>query len=340
MPRASNVECRVFPVSRGTVDTRREDERVAALAAPQWGVVDVAQLHSCGITDAGIESRVARGLLHRKHQGVYAVGHPHLPLEGRFLAALLACGEGAVLSHRAAAAAGGYLAWQGGPIDVLVKDTTTRVHEGIRVHRTQRLEPHEIQRRNGLTTTTPARTLVDLAAVLDAKALRRATREAQAQKRVTHAELIRTLERLRPCRGARKLEQLLATGPAPTGSELEDLVLDLLLNAGFQRPAINQAITLGATTIVPDFRWPEQRLTLEADGAEWHDNPIARADDAERQALLEAHGDRVIRVRWQQVIRDRPRTVARLRAAGAPSYSAARSRIALAVPSIVGSEVT
>ena len=201
---------------------------------------------------------------------------------------------------------------------MLVKDTTTRVHKGIRVHRTNRLEPYEIQRRNGLTITTPPRTLVDLAAILDAKALRRATREAQAQKRAQHVEIIRTLERLRPCRGARKLADILATGPSPTRSELEDLVLDLLLDAGFQRPAINHPIDLGGTSVVPDFRWPDQRLTLEADGAEWHDNPIARADDAERQALLEAHGDRVIRVRWQHVIRDRPRTVARLRAAGAP----------------------
>lgn len=228
----------------------------------------------------------------------------------------------AALSHRASAAVDGYLTWHGGPVDVLVKDTTTRVHQGIHVHRTKRLEPDEIRHRNGLTTTSPARTLVDLAAVLNSKTLRRATRQAQSLKLVTHTEIMKSLDRLRPCRGARKLEEILATGPAPTRSELEDLVLDFLLQAGFQRPAINVPITVDGRHLIPDFRWPDQHLTLEADGADWHDNPVAATDDAERQALLEAYGDRVIRVRWHQVIRDRHRTIARLRAAGAPTEGA------------------
>jgi very-short-patch-repair endonuclease len=280
--------------------------------------VDAAQLHAAGLNDRAIARRVERGLLHPKHRGVYAVGHPHIPLEGRFLAALLACGEGAILSHRAAAARDGYLPWRGGPVDVLVTGTTTRVHEGIRTHRTRRLRPDEVAWREDLAATKPAQTLVDLASVLDAKTLRRAVREAQAQRFVTHVEIVRTLERLRPCRGARKLASILATGPAPTRSELEDLVLDLIVNAGFERPDINVPIQRGTTTVIPDFRWPQQRLVVEADGAQWHDNPLARADDAERQALLEAHGDRVIRVRWREVVGDRARTVARLRAAGAP----------------------
>ena len=322
MPHPNSAHCRLTTDNPKELDNRRADVAVAALAAPQWGVVDIAQLRACGLNDVDVALRVERGSLHPKHRGVYAVGHEYLPLQGRFLAALLACGDGALLSHRAAAAVGGFLAWRGGPIDVLVLDTTTRLHAGIRLHRTIRLQPEDVQRRDGLPVTTPARTLVDLAAVLEYRTLRRATREAQARKCVTHAEIVRTLERLRPCRGARKLAQILATGPAPTRSELEDLVLDLLLDAGFQHPAVNLPITIGGRRVVPDFRWPDQRLTLEADGAEWHDNPIARSDDAERQALLEAHGDRVIRVRWQQVIRDRPRTIARLRAAGAPTEAA------------------
>ena len=293
---------------------------MAAAAAPQWGVLDVAQLHACGVTDAGIESRVARGMLHRKHKGVYAVGHPHIPLEGRFLAALLACGDDAALSHRAAAARDGYLPWRGGPVDVLVTGTTTRVHAGIRTHRTERLNAEDVRIAGGLRATAPARTLVDLASVLDAKTLRRAAREAQAQRLVTHIAVVRTLERLRPCRGARKLAGILATGPAPTRSELEDLVLDLILAAGFQPPDINVPLQLGTTTVIPDFRWPHQRLVVEADGAQWHDTPLAQAGDADRQALLEAHGDRVVRVRWRDVVGDRTRTVARLRAAGAPLH--------------------
>jgi very-short-patch-repair endonuclease len=313
-----DAECRLTAVYREELDTRRADASVAALAGSQWGVVDVDQLHAAGLNDRAIARRVERGLLHPKHRGVYAVGHPHIPLEGRFLAALRACGEDAVLCHRTAAARDGYLPWRGGPVDVLVLGTTTRVHDGIRTHRTRRLQPDEVARRDGIAATTPARTLVDLASVLDPKTLRRAVREAQAQRLVTHLEIVRTLERLRPCRGARRLATILATGPAPTRSELEDLVLDLILNAGFSKPAINVPIQIQNTVVIPDFRWPAQRLVVESDGAQWHDNPLARADDADRQALLEAHGERVVRVRWHEVVGDRARTVARLRAAGAP----------------------
>jgi very-short-patch-repair endonuclease len=73
--------------------------------------------------------------------------------------------------------------------------------------------------------------------------------------------------------------------------------------------------------VIPDFRWPEQRLTIEADGAEWHDDRLTREDDAKRQALLEAHGERVLRITWQQTIAQRRQTLERIRAAGAPTYT-------------------
>ena len=108
----------------------------------------------------------------------------------------------------------------------------------------------------------------------------------------------------------------------PTRSELEDAALDLLLRGGLAHPDVNRPLTLSGRRVIPDFRWPEQRLVLEADGAAWHDNPLAREDDAQRQAILEAHGERVVRVTWEQVVaRPRP-TFARVAAAGAP-YCAA-----------------
>ena len=110
----------------------------------------------------------------------------------------------------------------------------------------------------------------------------------------------------------------MATGPAPTRSELEDAVLDLMLRGGLVHPQVNEALRLSGRRVVPDFRWPEQRLVVEADGAAWHDNKLAREDDAERQALLEAHGDRVLRVTWDQAIARPGQTLARIRAAGAP----------------------
>ena len=81
---------------------------------------------------------------------------------------------------------------------------------------------------------------------------------------------------------------------------------------------MNKPFDLGGRLVIPDFRWPDQRLIVEADGAAWHDRKLAREDDAERQALLEAHGERVLRVTWAQVVRRRAETLRRIRAAGAP----------------------
>ena len=107
----------------------------------------------------------------------------------------------------------------------------------------------------------------------------------------------------------------------PTRSEFEDLLLDLVLAAGFAPPDVNVPLRLEGRLVIPDLRWPAQRLCVEADGRMWHDDPVARADDAERQALLEASGERVLRVTWHQALVGRARTVARLAAAGAPRLS-------------------
>ena len=175
------------------------------------------------------------------------------------------------------------------------------------------LEVQDTTHHHGIPITTPARTLVDLAATLDHRALRRAVR--QAQPRVTTAKIAATLDRLGPRRGTTKLARILATGPAPTRSELEDVVLDLILAAGLPHPQINQPLTIQGRRVIPDFRWPDRRLVVEADGAAWHDNRLAREDDAERQALLEAHGERVLRVTWPQAVGRRGETIKRLRTA-------------------------
>jgi very-short-patch-repair endonuclease len=100
-----------------------------------------------------------------------------------------------------------------------------------------------------------------------------------------------------------------------TRSALEDALLDLILDAGLSAPRVNEALGLDGRRVVLEFRWPRQRLVVEADGAAWHDNPLARADDAERQALLEAHGERVLRVTWHQAVRRPRQTLARIREA-------------------------
>jgi very-short-patch-repair endonuclease len=293
------------------------DARIARLAAEHWGVVSADELRRCGLSYKAVEDRVRNGRLHLLHRGVYAVGHPNVPLEGRFLAAVKACGPTAVLSHFSAAALYELLPWDDRYPEVTA--TVMRSHRGIRTHRSSVLAVDDITRHKGIPITTPARTVVDLAAKLDYRPLRRAVR--QALRLVPATQIVKTLDRLGPRRGVTNLARILATGHTPTRSELEDAVLDLIVAGGLEAPDVNRPLTVHGRRIVPDFRWPAERLVVEADGAEWHDDRLAREDDAERQALLEAHGERVLRVTWSQAIARRRQTLARLRAAGAPTYT-------------------
>src|SRR5688572_709686 len=163
-------------------DATRPDVRVAMLASNQWGVVDLDDLRRCGLSNDAVERRVRAGRLHPLYKRVFAVGHTNLPQQARILAAVKACGDGAYASLHSS----------GEP---------NRRHDGIRVHRTARLDPRDVTRCQGIPATSPARTLVDLAAVLTYEQLRRATREAQALRLVALPQLVETLARLRPCRG-------------------------------------------------------------------------------------------------------------------------------------------
>jgi very-short-patch-repair endonuclease len=253
------------------------------------------------------------------HQGVYAVGHPNPPLEGRFLAAVKASATDAALSHFSGAAHWEMVDWDGRRIEVVVPRAGVRSQPGLRVHRTKVLEPRDVVHHRGIPVTSPARTLIDLSSVLPEIGLRRATSRALSLRLLSVAQLVEALHRLgRGRRGIGKLRRILAGGPAPTRTELEDLVLEFLLSSGFARPAVNRPLILDGRRVVPDFRWPEQQLVVEADGAAWHDHKLAREDDAERQALLESHGERVLRLTWSQVVFEPERTRARIRGAGAP----------------------
>jgi hypothetical protein len=246
------------------------------------------------------------------------VGHANLPLQGRFLAAVKACGPGAVLSHFSAAALFGIVSWDGRCPEVTVAGSATRAHRGIRVHRTGFLEELDVVREQAIPVTSAARTIVDLAASLAQRKLRRAVRQAQALGLVPLGELAEVMARLGPRRGIRTLATILASGPAPTRSELEDRTLDLMLSGGLAHPDVNVPLVIDGRKVIPDFRWPAQHLVVEADGAAWHGGKLAREDDAERQALLEAHGERVVRLTWAQVVARPRETLVRLRAAGAP----------------------
>lgn len=299
-------DCRLL--RRGAEEPDNAGVRVAGLAAEQWGVVTLAELRACGMSSDQVTARVRAGHLHRLYRGVYAVGHTNLTLEGRFLAAVKACGPGAVLSHLCAAILFGLTDPFDRAIDVTVPGTSMRTHPGVRVHRTSSLEARDTTRHRGVPTTTPLRTLHDSARDTTRRGLTRLVRRAQALHHVS-ARHLATSPRLAP---------IIATGPAPTRSEFEDVLLDLVLGAALAPPQVNPKLVLGARTVHPDLRWPQQRLSVEADSRTWHAGELARADDAERQALMEAHGERVVRITWQEAVARPGQTVARLRAAGAP----------------------
>ena len=293
------------------------DARVARHAAEQQGRVSVHQLAVCGLDDSAIARRVVKGLLHRVHIGVYAVGHPGETLHAKFMAAVLAGGEGAVLSHWAAAALWGILRWEDRPVDVTVRGSgNRRQRTGLRFHRSRSLGPHDVTARHGIRVVSVARMLLEIAPQLSDRRLRRAVRQGLAENLVTPHEIQDVIARGNGHRGTKRLA-VAAGAPAPTLSGHEDDVLDLVLAGGLEHPDINRPLVVGGITYKPDMRWAAQRLILEVDSS-WHDDPVAQACDAERQSDLEAFGERVLRTRREQALADPRQLVARLVAAGAP----------------------
>src|SRR6266511_3782412 len=188
------------------MQTAKCDLVIARIAARQHGVVSYSQLRAAGMSQPVISKRTKASRLHRLHRGVYAVGHTNLSFEGRCMAATLALGNGAVVSHRSAAAVWGMLPAHTGSIDVTVPgDGGREKHKGIRVHRSSTLIAGVTTRRNGIAVTKPARTLRDLHRTVPQSVYQRAIRRALDLRLISSADL-------------RREEEL-------TRSELERLVL-------------------------------------------------------------------------------------------------------------------
>jgi len=282
--------------------TTDPDVLVAQRAASQWGVLTAAELLACGLTRREIEVRVRLGLLHLLHRGVYVVGHRNVTTEGRFLAAVKACGPDAVLSHYAGACLHCLLKYDGRPIDVTAP--TKRTRPLIKTHRSEVIERVIVKQ---IPVTPKLRTVIDLARVEDEATVTRALRAAK----FSEAELA-----LLPPTGM--IGRILNLSAAPTASHAEDVVLDLVLKAGLEHPEVNRPQRVPGRLTVPDLRSPAQQLIVEVDSREWHSDPLAQRHDADRQARLEAQGWRVLRVTAAQAKLHPQLTIARMRAAGAP----------------------
>jgi very-short-patch-repair endonuclease len=296
MPHRSAV-----PEARPQQPHARRDLAVARRAATQHGVLSAAELYACGLDDHAILARVRNGRLFKRFRGVYAVGHDMLTLDGCFLAAVKACAPDAVLSFYAAAVMDALLPWDGRDPEVTAPNP--RRHKGIHAHRSDTIERRYIR---GIPVTPTLRTLIDLAgSPLPYAQLRRAVNEALNQRLIRLRDLV-----ISDRRGANRLRRIIASA-APTMSELEDVLLAVIVQGGLPMPEVSQW-HLG---FKPDFRWPAQRVIVEADGKRTHDQALARADDAARQAHFEAHGELVLRVSWEQATLEPKATLRRIRRA-------------------------
>ena len=208
------------------------------------------------------------------------------------------------------------------------RDGAARQQQGAGGHpRTPHTEPavDDVWRHDGIPTTSPERLLLDMAARLRDEPLRRMMSRAQSMRLTNLRRLGRQLDRAAGRPGRARFARVLASRPPATRSELEDRLYDLVLAGGLPEPDVNVPLHLGGRRIIPDFRWPEHRLIVEADSRQWHDTPQARAEDAERQALLEAHGERVLRVTWEQATLHAAQTLRRIYSAGPGSGPRAAS---------------
>jgi len=272
------------------VQKSARDERIAEIARRQHGAISIRQLNAAGIGSSAVRKRCQAGRLHRLHRGVYAVGHVAPSLERRWMAAVLALGDGAVLSHLGAAALWRLLTRRGGPVDVsLPSRDGRRKRVGIRVHRPESLEPQHSTKRLGIPVTTPERTLRDLRGAVSPGELRRAVRQAEFLG--------------------------LPTGPDiavdHTRSELERRFLLLCRRHRLPEPEVNRRI--GQMTV--DFCWAGRRLIVETDGFQSHAGRQAFEDDRARELRLRRFGYEVLHLSYRQVVDEPAETAAAIRAA-------------------------
>ncbi|MEA2349043.1 MAG: hypothetical protein QOG62_2830 [Thermoleophilaceae bacterium] len=284
---------------------------IATLAKRQHGVITRSQLVMAGMSNHQIDQWLRTGRLQCIHRGVYLLG-PIAPPLAREIAAVFACGEGTVLSHRSAAAL-----WQllpsparDRPVDVTVPAGRTPNRRGIRVHRTRSLDPDEATSLRRIPVTTPARTLLDLAAQLSGAELEQAVAQAERRHLVTRAKLAALLARYPRRRGAAALRALLqhAEGPALTRSDAEKLFLSLVRRGKLPAPDTN--VPLDPYEV--DCLWREERLVVEIDSFAFHGDRRAFEADRRRDAELAGRGLQVIRVTWRQIVDEPEATLTRI----------------------------
>jgi very-short-patch-repair endonuclease len=265
-------------------------------------VITRAQLLELGFSPKAIKHRLATGRLYCLFRGVYAVGRAEVTREGRWIAAVLACGDEAVLSHDSAAQLWGIRQAKAGPIHVLVPPRTACSKRGITVHRRQ-TPRKEIRRRDRIPLTSPLCTLIDLAATLGRDPLEAAVNEADKLGLIDPDALRQGLEPLAPRPGVATLRTTLDRRTFTlTRSQLERIFVPLARKVGLDMPLTQVEVNGYAV----DFYWPDLGLVVETDGLTYHRTPAQQARDRLRDQAHAAAGLTPLRFIHAQVKFERP----------------------------------
>ena len=289
------------------VETTFLDQALSDLSLAQHGVFALDQLRALGLAAPAVRSRQAAGRLHRIHHTVYSlVPKELLKREGLYMAAVLACGEGAVLSHRSAAALLELRDWGHTKIEVTVPRRSARRHDGIKVHRSTTLIDEDVTELNNIPCTTVHRTLFDLAEVVTQRQLERSFDQAEISERLDLNAINDQLKRNPTRPGAKAVRDVLEThyiGKTPTWSENEEALLAITRELGIPDPDTNQFIVPddGGPAIRVDFVWRDQRVIVEADSKKWHNTRQRFEQDRVRDQRLTAAGWTIIRTTWRQM---------------------------------------
>jgi very-short-patch-repair endonuclease len=268
---------------------------IAALADRQEGVAAHWELIALGYSASSIQRGVRAGRLYIVHRGVYAVGRRTLTVRGRWMAAVLAYGPDAVLSHRDAAALHNLRrTGSRAEVHVTVPGRSKRPRPGIRVHNVRHLHPDDITIVDGIPVTSVERTLLDYAETARPQELRWAFEAYDRLDLLDMRKLDAVIARNPGRRGIKPLKQLTAQyrGAPDTRSGNERRFLTLIREAGLPEPSVNVVVA----GIVADFYWPQQRLVVEVDSYTYHHTPADRAEDRRKERTLKAAGCDVKRV--------------------------------------------
>ncbi len=300
------IETRKVLAERMLSASRDREQRLAERATLQHGVVARHQLLELGFSRAQIQRMRDAYRLHAVHHGVYAVGHRALTAKARLMAAVLACGPEALLSHRSAATL-----WQILRSSVAYVEATaprSRSKPEIRSYVCARLLPRDRWEIEGIPCTSVALTLLNLAAVVPRRKLERACDEAEVRQLFDLAAVEDVLARFAGCRGAGKLRDVLgehAIGTTLTRPGVEERTLVLCDDAGIPRPVVNfRVVCRDGVFWEVDFLWRAERLVLETDGGRFHHTHRQIQRDRRKEADLVRAGYRVLRATWWQIEQD------------------------------------